>query len=74
MLYYLYITVGGNMRKPNKVVSMQTYRFALNYANPTRAYHLLKQLKNYTSNNINHKYSVFVHNSKIIDKLDQLIK
>ena len=62
------------MSKPNKVVSMQTYRFAHNYANPTRAYHLLKQLKNYTSNDINHKYATFMHNSKIINKLDQLIK
>ena len=62
------------MRKPNKVVSMQTYRFAVNhYAHPARAYHLLNKLIPYTQHN-KHNYAVFQHNSKIIAKLDTVIK
>jgi len=55
---------------------MQTYRHAVNYyANPTRAYQLLCKLKLHNKkDNNNTAYAKFMHNSKIFNKLDQLIK
>ena len=54
----------------NQVVSMQTYRFAKNYANPNHAYNLLSTIKTMPSKSNFSKYvSTFMHNRQILDNL-----
>ena len=62
------------MSKPCRVVSLQTYRFATNYSNPSRAYKLLNAFKPMPSKSPMSKYyATFMYNSKIHEELDAML-